>query len=963
VLHNYNLTFNGFSAQLTEAQAMALKASGRVLSVTPSELRKADTTRTPGFLGISNPGGLWSQLDAASHNIKGEDVIIGVIDTGVWPETASFGDSVDGLGNPVAYNVAGTPVYGAAPVKWHGTCITGPGFTAAMCNNKLLGARFFGDAWLQGAADSTGSPGAYTLSPDMEFLSPRDGAGHGSHTASTSGGNSGVAAVIDGVSAGTMSGIAPRARIAVYKALWTASDTALGPGVSHDGGQTADILAAIDAAVADGVDVINYSVSGTQTNFLDTVEIAYLNASAAGVFVAASAGNSGPANQVAHMSPWLTTVAASTHDRFTAADVTLGSGSVFNGPSYQGGGLPSTPMILSQDAGGVPFASMNPSDQLALMRCYNAADRTVAANFPAGFPKTDLTTNSILVPAKVVGKIVVCIRGGNVLVNKASAVKTATGGAMVIQNAPGILPGLPATNNSTILQPYVIPTVHLTVDAYPTVSTYASGVGPTASFSAGAQVAGVVAPVMADFSSRGPNKADANILKPDVTGPGVDIIAGYISPLTQSQHDMLAAGTYTPPANSASLQGTSMSSPHIAGSAALLKQMHPTWSPAAIKSALMTTTTGVKLASGAADTDRWGYGAGHINPNVAGDPGLVYDLATADYGKFLCGLNLTPPAGVGTCGSLGSVTPSNLNLASITAAAVPGSLTMTRTVKNVGAAATTYTATWSLPGWDVVVSPSTLTSVAPGASKTFTVKVTRQVATALNVWSFGTLTWTGGGHIVTSPLSARAVGFVAPKEVSDIRASGKGAKVVSIVSAYTGALTVVPTGLVPATRVGSQVKTDVTKCFDTVVPAGSQIARFQLFNADTLGGGAGTDIDLDVFNGPGGTGSLVGSSGGPTSDEVVKLSSPAAGTYSACITGYATPLAGATFTLSSWIIGPAGGTQSLKAAAPYSVYAGGSASIGLGWSVDAGHRYLGNLKYYDDSSVLIGSTAVFVDNR
>ncbi len=937
VLHNYSLSFNGFSAQLTLAQAQALKTSGRVLSVTPSVLHKADTTRTPGFLGISAPGGLWSQLDAASRNIKGEDVIIGVIDTGVWPELASFGDSVDGAGNPVPYNVSGTKAYGPPPAKWHGTCVTGPGFTAAMCNNKLIGARFYGDAWLANAA---ASGGAYTLSPNQEYLSPRDGAGHGTHTSSTAGGNSGVAAVMDGVSAGTMSGIAPRARIAVYKALWTANTTP-----TNDGGWNSDILAAIDDAVADGVDVINFSVSGTKTDFLDPVEIAYLNATAAGIFVAASAGNSGPGNQVAHMSPWLTTVAASTHDRYTAANVTLGSGDVFNGPSYQGSGVPSTPLIRSQDAGIAPYASLSTADKTALLRCYNAADRASLGG----------SANAALDPVKVAGKVLVCIRGGNVLVNKADSAKSAGAVALIIQNTP-------TTAATQILQPYVIPTVHLAASAYPTVNTYAAGIGATASFSPGIQVPGVVAPVMADFSSRGPNIADPNILKPDVTAPGVDIIAGYIATLTQAQHDALAAGSYTPPANAASLQGTSMSSPHVAGSAALLRQLHPTWSPAAIKSALMTTTTGVKLASGAPDTDRWGYGAGHIAPNGAGDPGLVYDLASADYGKFLCGEGLLPPAGIGTCAALGSVTASNLNLASITAANVPGSLTLTRTVKNVGPATATYIANWTLPGWNVTVSPASLT-LPSGGTQTFSVTVVKQVATPLNTWSFGTLGWSDGTHTVASPLSARAIGFSAPAEVSDTRPGGKGSKVVSIVSAYDGSLTVEPTGLVPATRVAAKVTTGATQCFDTVVGAGAQLARFQLFNADTQGGGAGTDLDLEVFNGPGGTGTSVGASGTSTSDEVVKLSNPAAGTYSACVTGYATPAGGASYTLSSWVVGPAGGTQTLKAAAPSNVYAGGSASIGLGWSVAAGKRYLGNLNYYDNTANLIGSTAVFVDNR
>ena len=473
-------------------------------------------------------------------------------------------------------------------------------------------------------------------------------------------------------------------------------------------------------------------------------------------------------------------------------------------------------------------------------------------------------------------------------------------------------------------------------------------------------------PVMADFSSRGPNKANPNILKPDVTGPGVDVLAGYIDDRqTQAQHDATIAGTYVPRANANSLSGTSMSSPHVAGAAALLRQMHPTWSVAAIKSALMTTTNGVKLANGAVDADRWGYGAGHMNPNGAGSPSLVYDLSAADHGRFMCGQGLTPPAGIGTCAALGSIRAQDLNLASITAASVPGSMTMPRKVTNVSGATATFTASSSLPGgWTTSVSPATLT-LAPGATGNFSVTVTRNGA-PLNVWSFGSLAWSDGVNNVVSPLSARAVGFVTPAQVTDTRASGSGTKVISVVSAYTGTMSVSPVGLVPATRNSSFITASQVQCFDVSVAAGAQIARFQLFNADTS---SPADLDLDVFNGPGGTGSNVGTSAGGTSDEVVTLSAPAAGTYSACVTGFDTGAAGVNYTLSNWVVGPAVGTQTLKASAPSQVYAGGSASVAIGWSVPAGKRYLGNLTFFDTTVTTpgtptkIGSTVVFVDNH
>lgn len=911
VLHRYKLAFNGFAAQLTEAQAKALKNSGDVVSVTVSDARKLDTISTPGFLGIGAPGGLWSRLDGASRNVKGEDVVVGMIDSGVWPEDPSFSDKVDSSGKPVAYQQPGTSVYGPPPVKWHGVCQTGGGFTSAMCNNKLIGARYYVDDFMASGA---------TLAP-LEYASPRDGSGHGSHTASTAAGNSNVAATVGGAPVGVMSGMAPRARIAAYKVCWEASV----PEVS--GCYAADILKAIDDAVADGVDVINFSVSGPQTDFLDPVDIGYFNATAAGIFVAASAGNSGPGNQVAHIGPWLTTVAASTHDRQWIADLALVNAGTYTGASANAAAQPNAPMVLSSDiaAPGVPVADAN--------LCF---------------------ANS-LTSAQAAGKVVVCDRGTNDRLEKSAEVMRAGGVGMVLINP---------TSANLVADFHSVPTVHLQNTARSAVRGYVAANNALGSIGARYQMPGVIAPVMADFSSRGPNLGNANILKPDLTAPGVDIIAAYLdTSLSQAQHDAVALGNFTPRANAASLQGTSMSSPHVAGAAALLRQLYPSWSPAAIKSALMTSTNDVKLASGAIDPDRWGYGAGHLNPNIAANPGLVYDAGPADHGRFLCGIGLAPPASTGSCATLGAIAPWNLNLASLTASDVPGKLTFTRTVTNVTPATATYISSASLAGWTVAVTPASLT-LAPGASATFNVALTRTSA-SIGAWSFGNLTWSDGVRQVRSPLSARGIGFSAPAQVSDTRVSGSGTKVFTIVSGYTGSLSVAPTGLVPATlRTGSVTAGagSSVQCFDFNVAPGAQVARFQLFNADTQGGSA-TDLDLNIYQGPGGTGSLVGASGGTTSDEVVTLAAPQALTYSACVAAYLTPTTGANFRLSHWVVGPASGTQTLRASAPRNVYAGGTASIGLGWAVPAGQRYLGNLQYADNTGAALGSTLVFVDNH
>ena len=914
LLHSYNLAFNGFAASLTDAEAKSLKTSIDVVSVTPSRMLRIVTTTSPTFLGLTAPGGLWSQLDAQSRQVKGEDVIIGMLDSGVWPEDPSFGDKQSASGKPVAYFQPGTPVYGAPPSKWKGICQTGPGFTAEMCNNKLIGARFHAEGFLAGHE---------TLDP-LEYASPRDGNGHGSHTSSTSGGNMGVDASINGIALGQISGMAPRARIATYKICWLAT------GATDVGCNNTDTLKAIDDALADGVDIISFSISGTLTDLADPVETGFLNAAAAGVFVSAAAGNEGPGDTVNHPGPWLTTVAASTQNRNPVATLTLANGTAFTGTSVNATPVAAKPIVLATT---VALASSDPANA---NRCFlNSLD-----------------------PVKAAGKIVVCDRGTNARVEKSAEVLRVGGVGMVLVNVS-------AAADDTVADFHSVPTVHLHLADRAAVRTYAATTGATASISASFN-APVVAPVMADFSSRGPNLADLNVLKPDISAPGVDIIAAYSDQtLTQAQHDALIAGTLRGSAVVNSISGTSMATPHVAGVAALLKQLHPTWTPAAIKSALMTSTSDIKLSTGALDPNRFAYGAGHLNPNPAGDPGLVYDATATDYYRYLCGANVTLPAGAGSCSSVGSTLPWDLNLASLTAGAVTAPLTLHRTVTNVGRGTATYVSTASLPGWTATVTPPSLT-LAPGAKGTFSVDLAPGNAPA-GSWSFGTLVWSDGVHQVRSPLSARALAFIAPTDESATLPAAMGSKVYTVVSGYTGRLTVVPTGMQPATLTAGNVGLNKTQCFDFVVPAGTQVARFQLFNADTAGAGVpnGTDLDLSVFDGPGGTGTQVGSSGSSTSDELVSVIAPSAGTYSACVAGFATPVSGfAAYKLSSWIVGAPVGAQTLRAAAPNQVFAGEAGTIGLRWNVQTGKRYLGTVQYVNPANNLtLGSTVLFVDAR
>lgn len=920
VVRSYRAAFPGFAARLTDAEAAALASSRGVRAVTPNEMRQVDTSTTPAFLGLTGPGGLHTA------GVKGENVIIGVIDTGIAPENPAFSDKVDASGVPVASHQPGTVVY--PPITsvrpWAGTCETGPGVQVTDCNNKLIGIRSFSAGAL--------SSGALIAN---EFLSGRDIDGHGSHTASTAGGNAGVPVSLQNIPLGNISGIAPRARIAAYKALWyTASDPTRALGA------TVDLVDAIDAAVADGVDVINYSISGSRTNLLDPVAVSFLFAADAGVFVAASAGNSGPGNTVAHNGPWLTTVAASTHDRLYVADATLG-GTSYTGPSLNFNGLGSAasplPLILSTNATLLPFASLTAAEQAAVRLCFNAADR---ADTSLGL---GLTPNAVLDPAKVAGKIVVCDRGSNARVNKSDAVAAAGGAGMVLLNTSA------NTLNDDL---HTVPTVHLPHTARTAVRAVASTGTGTGWFTP-RRLTSTTAPVMASFSSRGPNLADPFVLKPDITAPGVGVLAATAHfPANAGEQAQIAAGL-RPPAHYDFLQGTSMSSPHIAGVAALLKQARPQWSPAAAKSAIMTTATPVKLDSGATDTARFGYGAGHVSPNAAAAADLVYDAGLVDYLAYLCGDGWLNPSG-STCGAVGFLPSWQLNLASITAP-VLGFQQVTRQVTNTSGAAVTYTASGSVPGFNISVTPATL-QIPAGGTASYTVTALSTGA-PLNTWAFGNVVLTNGSKTLTSPLTLLPLGMDAPASLADSRTRAN--KAVTVGTGYNGTARAGTLGLVPSVRRNMVARQGVVDCSAQVsVPAGAEFLRVSLFDADTSTPGA-DDLDLYVYNS---AGTLVGGEADGDSDETVILRNPAADNYTICVDGFNVAGGTGSYKLSHWI-GAAGQAPagSLRVIMPLNVTIAGTATVNYAWSVAPGNRHFGMVNFTNGSGTPISRTNVFID--
>ena len=912
-IHDYAISFNGFAAKLTEKQAAALAKQADVVAVTPDKLVDQDTSTTPHFLELDAAGGLWDQLGGLTGNKKfpgaGEGIIIGVVDSGIWPTSKSFSDR-DANGKLVYPSISG----------FKGKCestetVTDGSWDANLCNKKLIGARHFNAAW--------GGDAAVEAERPWEFMSPRDYNGHGTHTTSTAGGNNGVPTTGAAAGFGTVSGMAPRARVAMYKALWStqAGDTA--------SGFNSDLVAAIDQAVADGVDVINYSISGTTTNFLDPVQVSFLFAADAGVFVSASAGNSGPTSgTVAHPGPWLTTVAAGTHNRNGEGSVTLGNGTTYTGASFASA-VPSTPLIDSVNAG------LAGADPAKVELCYSAID-----NIVAGVP------TPVLDPAKVAGKIVLCKRGTTALVNKSLAVAEATGAGAVIYNDPA-----GATNTLALF--HSVPTVHVIAASGAAIKAYiaAQGAAATASIAQATIVFNVPAPLTATFSSRGPSAAaGGDILKPDVIAPGQDILAAVSPSINGRDFDLLS--------------GTSMSAPHVAGVAALLKELHPSWSPMMVKSALMTS--GYDVLDGGVPPPNtnpvliFRQGAGHIKPNSAADPGLVYNSSFNDWLAFLCGT--TTGVSPSTCSQLVglgySLDPSDLNVASIAIGDLPGTQTVTRKVTNVGASAATYTASVTgMTGVTAVVNPTSLT-LAPGATGTYTVSFTTTTA-ALNSYteaSSGQLTWTqtGGPHVVRIPIVTRPVALAAPAQVS-----GTGGPInYTVKFGYNGTFTATGRGLVPATLSPGTVLDDPTDSFspggpgttsfDVVVPAGTTYARFSLFNAFTDGN---DDIDLYVFRcstaGPPATGctTLVGSSGGGTADEEVNLVGPTAATYRVWVHGFATDGPDANFTLFNWVLGSSS-AGNMGVTAPSSATIGATGNIGLTFSgLAPAKKYLGSVAY------------------
>jgi subtilisin family serine protease len=611
--------YGGVAVTVPANQIADVLAIDGVAAVQADELRQPLTDSSPAFIGADT---LYPQLGGTDD--AGQGTTIGVIDTGAWPEHPSFAD----LGNL-------DPRPGPALECSYGPDPTSGSTDPFECNNKLVGGADFLDTY-------------HATEGDEQFpFTARDDNGHGTHTMSTAAGNVLASAPVLGADHGPVNGIAPGAWVVMYRAC--------GPG----GCFSSDTSAAVGQAVLDGVDVINYSISGGTNPFTDATELAFLDAYAAGVFVSASAGNDGPgAATVNHVSPWVTTVAASTQTREFASTVSLsadnGDTLELAGTSITGGAGPA-PIVMSSAA---PY-----NDPLC--------------QAPAAAGIFD-------------GVIVACERGVNARVEKGFNVLQGGADGMILFNP---------TLADTASDNHWLPAVHL-ADGTDFVAFMTGHSGVTGSFTDGQKADGQ-GDVMAAFSSRGPGGLG---VKPDITAPGVQILAGNIPIEGDPALGGGPAGEFFQ-----AIQGTSMAAPHVAGSALLMRSLHPDWTPGQIKSALMSTGhQEVVKEDLTTPADPFDYGSGRVDLTVAGSVGLTLDETAA---------NMV---------ALGNdaVNAVHLNLPSINAPVMPGTLTTTRTVTNVTDRAQVYRVQVDSPADSRIrVSPSVF-AIGSGKSRELRVTIT-----------------------------------------------------------------------------------------------------------------------------------------------------------------------------------------------------------------------------------------------
>ncbi len=932
LIYRYQYGLNGFAARMHPSQAHKLAALPEVLQVWEDEIRPLTTDRSVAFLGLFEPKtGL-----RGTPGLDGDGIVIAMIDSGIAPEHPALQDTREAdrpsmclstwaentfLGQWLCHRfekrddeILFTPLE-----DWTGECQVGEGFEATDCNNKIIGARYF-----SAGAEASGPIDA------GEIMSARDVDGHGTHTATTAAGNR-VKASIFNTFIGRIEGVAPGARISVYKACW------LRPGDSRASCNTSDLANAIDAAVADGVDIINYSVGSSMTRITAPDDIALMAATKAGVFSVVAAGNDGPGlGSIGSPAggPWVITAAASTRDGNSTSEAME-----IKTPASIAG------LYVAREANFTPeLLSVGPLEGSLVL----VDDDTDTAS-----DACEALTNG----DEVSGKIAFVQRGNCEFELKIANAEDAGAVAVIVYNIAGdpiVMTGddgsvgIPAVMigqaDGNLILAELDRIFDVTVLLDKSLFLKETDTGNT----------------MATFSSRGQGPV-LDILKPDVTAPGVNIIAGFTPDAVNA----------TQGENFAYLSGTSMSTPHIAGSAALLLQANPDWSPSALKSSLMTTARqNLTLADGETAANPFDFGAGHIVPNDAVDPGLVYDVSDDEFDAFACGI-ASPAVSPARCTELSqagfSFAGEDLNQPSIAIAHLAGQQTVRRHVTNVSDESGNYTAEIVAPsGVAVSVVPSSIT-LAPGATTSFDVTFVFESG-ALDLWRFGSLTWTSNDRDVYSTLAIRPASVTAPAEITALGASGSLS--FSVDFGYTGPYAPGVHGLRLPSVIGDNVNDDVDNNFSFVdndpsktfsfrfsdgvtphlvdVPADQAFVRFALFDALTDGD---DDLDMYVYY----CADLIncvsiGESGEPTSQEEFNLFYPPAGRYLVLVHGFETDEIiggpGAIYRLLGWSFGLNDNSGNMTVDGPSFVNAATTGTITVDWhSLLSGTIYLGGISH------------------
>lgn len=636
VLIAYEFAYNGFALHLKPSEALQVALLPNVAQITRDFLRQLQTDFGPAWLGAP---GVWDG-SALGGNVgtRGEGVVVGIIDGGIDMNHPAFATlSADGYvhSNPrdQNYGVCDPLSFQYAP--------------ELECTGKLIGAWDFVNPILQ-----DGRP----LLLDEES--------HGTHVASTAAGNVVNAATLNApffIYSAPISGVAPRANIVAY-------DVCILEGCFG-----AAIVGAIDQAVFDGVDVINFSIGGGSDDpWAQPDTLAFLNAVDAGIFVATSAGNSGPDPETVGSpadAPWMTAVGSNTHNR-----------RFFN-------------QLVDMSGGDNPPGDM---EGQSLTIGYGPAPVLYAGDFGDPLCATPFE------PGTFNGEIVLCDRGVVGRVAKGANIKAGGAGGYILANDE-------ASGQSVIAAAHELPAIHVSFsDGVILKEWLASGSGHVATIADAVQTTDeTLGDVMSGFSSRGPDFSVPDMIKPDVTAPGDAIFAAFTT--EQGLFNIIS--------------GTSMSSPHVTGAAALLRALYPDWSTTAVRSALMLTarTEGIRKEDGSTAADPFDRGSGHVDVSRAANAGFVLEESASNFAAadpFIGG------------------DPTTLNLASLGDGNCVSTCQWTRTIRSTQSSAVEWSV--SATGGDYLslsVEPTSFVLEADGEQ---TLVISADVSSAeLKSWNFG----------------------------------------------------------------------------------------------------------------------------------------------------------------------------------------------------------------------------------